>query len=161
MKWETFHITGIYPNHTCLNVNWKNYPCICISYTPAIKLLNFPWSLVHRSVNAQVDVLTYHDFYTPRNEVEGGGGGGGRGGGYTGFTLSVGLPVRPSVCRTNRVRSVSSTILAGSISYLHILSRNCRWCVACYFFHFGKYFNFVTLTLSPFDFGSDMNQWYG
>ena len=40
---------------------------------PAIKLLDFPWSLVHRSVNAQVDVLTYHDFYTPRNEVEGGG----------------------------------------------------------------------------------------
>ena len=48
-------------------------------------------------------------------------------GGYTGFTLSV-CPsvhssVHPSVCGWNRVCSVSSTILAGSISYLYIFSR--------------------------------------
>ena len=47
----------------------------------------------------------------------------------------VRLSVRPSVCLSvcgqNRVRSVSSTILVGSISYLHILSRNFRKCVAC------------------------------
>ena len=36
-----------------------------------------------------------------------------------------------SVCGQNRVRSVSSTILIGSISYLHILSSNFRMCVAC------------------------------
>ena len=36
-----------------------------------------------------------------------------------------------SVCGQNRVRSVSSTILIGSISYLHILSSNFRRCVAC------------------------------
>ena len=43
--------------------------------------------------------------YTPLfNEVERG---------YTGFTLSI----RLSVCGQNRVRSASSTILAGSISY--------------------------------------------
>ena len=48
-------------------------------------------------------------------------------GGYTGITLSV----RLSVCGQNRVRSVSSTILIGSISYLHILSSNFRRCVAC------------------------------
>ena len=43
--------------------------------------------------------------------------------GYTGFTLSICPSVRPSV---DRVMSalVSSTILAGSISYLHILSNN-------------------------------------
>ena len=39
--------------------------------------------------------------------------------------------VRLSVCGQNRVRSVSSTILIGSISYLHILSSNFRRCVAC------------------------------
>ena len=56
-------------------------------------------------------------------------------GGYTGITLSVcpsvRLSVRLSVCGQNRVRSVSSTILMGSISYLHILSSNFRRCVAC------------------------------
>ena len=44
-------------------------------------------------------------------------------GGYTGITLSV--------CGQNCVRSVSSTILIGSISYLHILSSNFRSCVTC------------------------------
>ena len=39
-----------------------------------------------------------------------------------GFTLSVRLSVRLSVCGQNRVCSVFSTILVGSISYLHILS---------------------------------------
>ena len=39
--------------------------------------------------------------------------------------------VRLSVCGQNRVRSVSSTILIGFISYLHILSSNLRRCVAC------------------------------
>ena len=39
--------------------------------------------------------------------------------------------VRLYVCGQNRVRSVSSTILIGSISYLHILSSNFRRCVAC------------------------------
>ena len=39
--------------------------------------------------------------------------------------------VRLSICGQNRVRSVSSTILIGSISYLHILSSNFRRCVAC------------------------------
>ena len=36
--------------------------------------------------------------------------------------------VRLSVCGQNRVRSVSSTILAGSISYLNILSSKFRGC---------------------------------
>ena len=35
------------------------------------------------------------------------------------------------VCGQNRVRSVSSTILIGSISYLHILSSIFRRCVPC------------------------------
>ena len=39
--------------------------------------------------------------------------------------------VRLSVCRQNRVRSVSSTILIGSITYFRILSSNFRRCVAC------------------------------
>ena len=60
--------------------------------------------------------------------------------GYTGFILSVCpshrpsvcLSVRQSVCWQNLARSVSLTILARSISYLHILSSNFR-CVACSF----------------------------
>ena len=68
-------------------------------------------------------------------------------GGYTGFTLSVRPLTRPDlhhvvglfilrevrlcVCGQNRVCAVSSTILIGSISYLHILSSNFRRCVAC------------------------------
>ena len=51
-------------------------------------------------------------------------------GGYTVFTLSVCPSVRLSVCGQNGVRSVSSTILTGSISYLHILSSNFRRCFA-------------------------------
>ena len=39
--------------------------------------------------------------------------------------------VRLSICGQNHVCSVSSTILIGSISYLHILSGNFRRCVAC------------------------------
>ena len=42
---------------------------------------------------------------------------------YTGITSSV--------CGQNRVHSVPSTILIGSISYLLILSSNLRRCVAC------------------------------
>ena len=57
--------------------------------------------------------------YTPRfNEVE------------RGILVSPCPSVRLSVCGQNRVRSVSSTILIGSISYLHILSSNLRRCVA-------------------------------
>ena len=68
----------------------------------------------------------------------------------------------PSVCGQNRVRIVISTILAKSISYLHILStsegvshaksQNLNFC---------KFFKFVTLTLPCFDLGSDVNQYYG
>ena len=43
---------------------------------------------------------------------------------------SVRLTGRPAVCGQNRVRSVSSAILFGSISYLHILSSNFRRCVS-------------------------------
>ena len=51
--------------------------------------------------------------------------------GYTGFTLPVYPSVRMSVCGQNRVHSVSSTILIGSFSYLHIASSNFSRCVAC------------------------------
>ena len=48
-----------------------------------------------------------------------------------GILVSPCPSVRLSVCGQNRVHSVSSTILIGSISYLHILSSNFRRCVAC------------------------------
>ena len=56
-------------------------------------------------------------------------------GGYTGFTLSICVSVRLSVCGQNGVSAVSSTILVGSISYFHILSSNFRRCVACFVFN--------------------------
>ena len=86
--------------------------------------------------------------YTPRfNKVKWG---------YTGFSGQ------------NRVHSVSATILAWSISYLHILSSNFKMCVACIFFFFfffpncwiwsfGEFFKLITLTLSCYDLGCDMN----
>ena len=60
--------------------------------------------------------IVWNFYYTPCfNEAERGL--------YTGFTLSV--------CGQNQVPSVSSIILVGSISYLHILSKNnFRICVA-------------------------------
>ena len=48
-----------------------------------------------------------------------------------GILVSPCSSVRLSVCGQNRVRSVSSTLLIRSISYLHILSSNFRRCVAC------------------------------
>ena len=79
-------------------------------------------------------------------------------------TVVIIAPLHRNVCGQNRVRSVTSTILTGSISYLHTLSSNFR-CVRCKVFLqnskiwiFGKFFKFVTLTLSCFDLGSDMNQ---
>ena len=72
-------------------------------------------------------------------------------GGHTGFTQSVRPPVCVSVCRRNRVHSVSCTILARSISYLHILSTNFRRCATCWVcetkkprFEFDEIFYFMT-----------------
>ena len=87
--------------------------------------------------------------------------------GYTGFTSSVRpsgrLAVWSSVCGQNVACSVSSTILAWSLSYLHILSNNFRRCVACkdycmfpnlIFWHFFFFCNFDFVL---YDMGSDMN----
>ena len=69
---------------------------------------------------------------------------------YPRSTKLKGGSVRPSVGLSvygqNCVHSVSSTILAGSISYLHILSSNFRSCVTCKVLYksFGKFFKFVT-----------------
>ena len=72
--------------------------------------------------------------------------------GYTGFTLSV----CPSAWSVGRI--VSFAILAVSISYLHILSSNFKRCVQILnskIWNFGKFFKFVTLSLSSFDLGSN------
>ena len=89
----------------------------------------------------------------PLNEVEGG------------YAVSPCPSVHLFAYGQNRIRSVSSTILTRSISYLHILSSNFRRCVMykVFFFKikkigsFGKFFKFVTLSLSCFDLGSNVN----
>ena len=82
-------------------------------------------------------------------------------GGYIGFTPSVRLSIRPCVCPASHVRSVVPTVLVGSISYLYVLTSNFRRCVACKVSYkikiFGISFNFLTLILSCFDLGSDVN----
>ena len=57
---------------------------------------------------------------------------------------------RLSVCEKNRVRSVSSTILAGSFSYLHILASNFRRCVALWK---TKSFEYLVISLN-------LNLWF-
>ena len=66
---------------------------------------------------------------------------------YWFLCLSICPSVCPSVCGQNHVRSVTSTILARSISYLHVLLSNLRRCVACEVF--CKILGIL---------GSDMNQ---
>ena len=75
-------------------------------------------------------------------------------GGHTGFTLSV----CPSVDGIVSVMYLQQ-ILAVSIVYLHISSRNFSRCVACkkIFLQNLQFFEFVILTLSCFDLGSNMN----
>ena len=46
--------------------------------------------------------------------------------------------VHLSICGLNRVHSVFTLILAGSISHLHILSTNYMYCVSCWIF--AQYF---------------------
>ena len=58
--------------------------------------------------------------------------------------------VRPSV-RLSRILCPLHTVLVGSISYLYILSNFKIWI-------FGNFLKFVSLTLSSFDLGSDVNQ---
>ena len=59
-----------------------------------------------------------------------------------------------ALCGQNRVRCVSSTILAISISHLHILSTNFRRCVGWKipkFEFFANFFQFTPLALSCVD----------
>ena len=66
------------------------------------------WFL-HSLWHPHVDVILYS--YTPHSTK-------------LGILISPCPSVSPSVCGQNRVHSVSPTIFAGSISYLHILSSN-------------------------------------
>ena len=63
--------------------------------------------------------------------------------------LSVCPSICLSICGQNRVHSVSSTILIGSISYLQILLSNFRRCV-----EWNARFKIKNL-------GCNMTQWYG
>ena len=80
------------------------------------------------------------------------------------FSEDVRPSVRPSVRPAFRVHSVTPRVLVGSISYLCILSSDIRRCVACKVsckiakYEFLTIFiKIVTLTLSSFDLGSNVN----
>ena len=78
---------------------------------------------------------------------------------------SVRPSVHPSIRPASHVHSVAPTVLLGSISYLYILPSNLWRCVACKvsckILIFGNFFKCVTLTLSYFDLGSEVNHKYG
>ena len=117
-----------------------------------IMILIFSWNKLRIS-NTRVNYKTshnqyfliYHYYTTHTTKLLGG----------------ILVSLRPSVRPASRVRSVAPTVLVGSISYLYILSSNFRRCVvckvSCKIWIFGNFFKFVTLTLSCFDLGSDVN----
>ena len=75
------------------------------------------WCLIHSFIHCHVEFPGRFNYTPSFNKVERG---------VYWFHL-VGL----SICGQNRVRSVSSKIFVGSISYMHILSSNFRRCVVC------------------------------
>ena len=71
------------------------------------------------------------------------------------YWFHVCLSICPSICGWNCVHPVSSTILAGSISHLYMLSSNFWKCVRCTRLlqnskinFFGNFFKFIILTLT-------------
>ena len=115
--------------HVACIVGWYIANWFCSAYEQIINL-SF-WTKQWWCCNPLLLLLKLNSYvlvayYTPRfNEVDRGVYW------YHLVRLSVCPSVRLSVCGQNRVRSVSSTILIGSISYLHILSSNLIRCVAC------------------------------
>ena len=103
---------------------------LCISYSLSSYVASFYQFWRNEDEISRLFKSQSVAYYTPRfNEVERG--------------VYWHHLVRLSVCGQNRVRSVSSTILIGSISYLHILSSNFRRCVACNArFKIQKFVNF-------------------
>ena len=101
-------------------------------------------AFVHVAAHLSVCLL----LYPPHNDV----------------VMGILVSLHPSVRPTSRVRSEAPTLRVGSISDLYILSSNFRRCVVCKVvckilkFKFSSNFSkFVTLTLSCFDLGSDVN----
>ena len=145
------------------------WPCIiiCCRYVWCryfVKIYTFSlsklWTLLpHADIKGMDKYL-----YPLINEVEGG---------YTGFTLSVRLSVHlsvlPSVCASVPLcRELCPLCIFYNIYWIHFifthlikqLQKVCR--VTVFFqnstiWSFGKFFNFVTLTLSCFDLRSNMS----
>ena len=112
------HQRGNKATARCWNINSVPY---CVSFKDIVLHLISTWNI---SLNlTKINMRWYFIIIPPASTKLKGG--------FTGITLSVCPSVRPSVCGQNRVRSVSSTIFIGSISYLHFLSSNFRRCVAC------------------------------
>ena len=90
-------------------------------------LINHYWGLV---------ALLFHYLYPPLQRRWKGG-----------TLVSACPPVSPSIYGQNRVHSISSTILAGSILFLHILSTNFRKFAVCWLFLFIPKFEFLAIFL--------------
>ena len=100
---------------------WNHYLNLAIQHTSDVYLTRMHDFYIGKAIIQNKENIKIEHYYTPRfNEVEKGG-----------ILVSPCPSVRLPVCGQDRGRSVSSTILIGSISYLHILSNNFRGCVAC------------------------------
>ena len=101
--------TNHFPMHSFQNLNWRNklWHLLKISFKLPLPV-RLLWTIYVCSL-----------LYPPLQRSWKGG-----------ILVSPCPSVRLSICGHNRVRSVSSTILVGSISYIHILSSNFRRCAA-------------------------------
>ena len=86
-------------------------------------------------------------------------------GGYTGFTLSICPSVRLSavdrIVSALYLQQYSSDPFHICTSYQATSEGVPRVMIVSKLKNFGEFFKFVTLTLSSFDLGSNMTQWYG
>ena len=87
---------------------------------------------------------------------------------YIGFIPSVRLSIRPSVCPSRIPCPLCSAYSTGWIHFIfiHLIKQlECVWRVQCLAkfqnLHLWHFVLFVTLTLSCFDLGSDVNHSYG
>ena len=81
-------------------------------------------------------------------------------GGYTGITLSV-CPSVDSIVSALYLQQYSSDPFHICTSYQATSEGVSRVMPVSKLKNFGDFFKFVTLTLSSFDLGSNMTQWYG
>ena len=145
-----------FDSDTCSKSCVVSYTHYCAQRFTACNITGPTWPMFMSLIAHNMNYISQYKFnhYTPRTRKLWG----------VYWFHSVRLSVHLSVRLAFRDRSVAPTVLVGSISYLYILSSNLRRCVMCTvsckiakFQFLAIFLKFVTLTLSSFDLGSDVN----